>query len=61
MNYEKGMAIIDPVTMHEAHWRDKPNLYQIWEGFAMVHPNDWEAFYLDWMVTIIYYLQAGNR
>ena len=55
MNYEKGMAIIHPVTMQEAHWRDKPKLYQIWKGFSMLHPNGCELLiYLDRMVTIIY-------
>jgi hypothetical protein len=27
MNFEKGMAVIDLVTMHEAHRRDKPRSY----------------------------------
>ena len=59
MNYEMGMAIIDPVTTHEANWRDKSRSYIKYEKalLYMLHPNGCEPLiYLDRMITIIYYL-----
>jgi hypothetical protein len=63
MNYEKGHDNHGP--SHYARYplmRQAKQLYQIWKGFAIVHPSDCEpSIYLDQMVMIIYYLQAGNR